>query len=266
MGVLAKDRHGGIPRWNGDESLEGKRVLLWCAESLGDTLQFCRYGPLLAQRGAHVVVEVQPALKAVVDTLDVCEAIARGEPLPAFDFQVPLESLPLAFRTTLETIPSATPYLKLDPPRVRAWRDRIPRTRDMMSVGIACSRDLALGEFEPLRDVAHLVLIQQDVGAEDAAYLQLSGIDQLDASFEDSAAIMANVDVVVCADTPLAHLAGALAVPVWILLPGAADRRWLEDRDDSPWYPTATLYRQERGGGWDEVMVRVREALIAARR
>ena len=269
-------RHTAIPAWQGDIAIDGKRILVWREQGFGDTLQFCRYAPLLAARGAEVVLEVQPALKELISSVGGCTVIAEGDKLPECDFQVPLLSLPLAFNTTMETIPSRVPYLRPSREKIDFWARRLNRADTRPRVGIACAghsaqkddrqRSMALECFTELEDLAHLYLIPPQLAGEDERFLRESGSaieylgrDVLD--FHDSAAIVANLDMVITIDTSLAHLAGALGKPVWILLPRTPTWRWLIDRTDSPWYPTATLFRQANGGGWGGVMKQVRDAL-----
>ena len=260
-------RHAGIARWTGGESLQGKRILAWCEQGLGDTLMFCRYAPLLASRGAAVVCEVQAPLRELVASIEGITVVAKGDPVPDCDFQIPLMSLPHAFATTRETIPASTPYLKADPARLRAMAARFAR-RARPNIGIACSgnaamkhdarRSIVLREFAPLADAANVYLLQKTLTEADQAFLRQGGggIEHLALDFNDTAAAIACLDLVVSVDTSIAHLAGALGRPVWILLSTPSDWRWT-DEGTSPWYPTATLLRQARPGDWAEVMARV---------
>jgi len=269
-------RHSGIPAWLGEQSIAGKRLLVWWEQGFGDTLHFCRYVPLLAAKGADVIFEVQPSFKFLMASLPGCTVIASGEPLPACDFQIPLLSLPRVFDTVLETIPATVPYLHADPARIEAWGRRLPRNGARPRIGIACSghsaqkdntqRSMTLRDFAPLQEMGDLYLIQKGLPADDRRYLRERGtsIVSLDASiadFADSAAIVENMDLVVTIDTALAHLAGALGKTVWILLPWTPTWRWLVDRSDSPWYPTARLFRQATPGDWAGVIGKVKDAL-----
>lgn len=273
----ARRRHTSIPAWNAEESLLGKRILVWWEQGFGDTIQFCRYAPLLHERGAQVVVEVQPPLKSLVGRLEYCTVIADGDEVPACDYQVPLLSLPLAFKTTLSTIPASTPYLSPDPELARLWSLRVASATGRKKIGIACSghsaqkdnrsRSMELRELAPLEELGDLFLIQVAIAEDDRRYLRESGsgirtLDREIADFHDSAAIVANMDVVVTIDTSLAHLAGALGKPVFIMLPWTPTWRWMAGRDDSPWYPSATLCRQEAAGDWAGVVSRVKSALL----
>jgi tetratricopeptide (TPR) repeat protein len=271
-------RHQEIPPWLGDADIARKRLLVWWEQGFGDTLNFCRYVPMLRERGADVVFEVQAPLKRLMSSLGTdIEVIASGDALPPCDFQVPLLSLPLAFRTTLDTIPARVPYLSADAEKVRLWRERIPKG-ERLNVGVACSghkrqkddeaRSMALRELAPLAEIANLFLVQVDVRPDDRAFASESGgrvrvLEDEIRDFDDSAAIVANLDLVVTIDTALAHLAGALAKPVWIMLPWTPTWRWMAEREDSPWYPTARLFRQSARGRWDDVIARVRDELRA---
>jgi tetratricopeptide (TPR) repeat protein len=265
------------PPWLGSDEIAGKTVLLHGVHGFGDTIQFCRYVPLVVERGARVILEVKEPLRELMGTLPgAAHIVSRGEPLPDFESHCPLLSLPLALGTRLATIPSQTPYLRASPQAVMDWNRRLgPRHRPR--IGLAWSgrpehnndhnRSMRLSTLlPPLAGFnATYVSLQPEVRADDAPLLQSRG-DVLHfgeelKSYADTAALIANLDLVVSVDTSVAHLAGALAKPVWILLPFMPDWRWLLDRDDSPWYPTARLFRQDETRTWDGVMARVRAAL-----
>ncbi len=263
------------PLWLGDRPLAGKTILLHAEQGLGDTLQFCRYAPLVAAQGGRVVLEVQkPLVDLMRDLPGVASVVARGEPLPDFDLHCPLLSLPLAFGTTLETIPAQTPYLHAPAERAAAWDARLgskrPRIGLVWSGNAGHKRDRArsipLYALLSLFDLdATFVSLQKDVRATDAAVLQQSA-KLIDVSadletFADTAALIAQLDLVIAVDTSVAHLAGALGKPLWLLLPTAPDWRWLTGRDDSPWYPTARLFRQNEARAWGPVVTRVRAAV-----
>jgi tetratricopeptide (TPR) repeat protein len=281
------------PLWLGEEPLARRTILLHAEQGLGDTLQFVRYAPLVACRGAKVILEVQPALKTLLSAVEGVAAVAgQGEALPAFDLHCPLMSLPLAFGTELGTVPADIPYLRAPPDRLANWRNRLARGPANASapamrlapgaggaprVGIAWAgnpahrtdryRSIALDRFAALFDLPGVTFVglQKDSTAAQKAVLRnrANVIDLGDAfdDFADTAALIATLDLVVAVDTAVAHLAGAMGKPVWILLPFSADFRWLIERDDSPWYPSARLFRQRRIGDWDDVIERVREAL-----
>ena len=265
------------PLWLGSDEIAGKTILLHGVHGFGDTIQFCRYVPLVVERGARVILEVQEPLRELMGTLPgAAQIVSRGEPLPDFDLHCPLLSLPLAFGTRPATIPSQTPYLRASPRAVTDWNARLgPRHRPR--IGLAWSgrpehnndhnRSMRLSTLlSPLAGFdATYVSLQPEVRADDAPVLQGRG-DILHfgedlKTYADTAALIANLDLVISVDTSVAHLAGALAKPVWILLPFIPDWRWLLDRDDSPWYPTARLFRQDETRGWDSVMARVHAAL-----
>ena len=263
------------PLWLGSDEIAGKTILLHGVHGYGDTIQFCRYVPYVAERGARVILEVQEPLCALMGTLPgVAQVVTRGEPLPDFDLHCPLLSLPLALGTRLATVPAQTPYLRASPQAVTDWNARLgPRPR----IGLAWSgrpehnndrnRSMKLSTLSsPLAGfAATYVSLQREVREDDAPVLQgLSDIlhfgEELK-TYADTAALIANLDLVISVDTSVAHLAGALAKPVWILLPFIPDWRWLLDRNDSPWYPTARLFRQDETRRWDSVMTRVHAAL-----
>jgi tetratricopeptide (TPR) repeat protein len=264
------------PLWLGQEEIAGKTILLHAEQGFGDTLQFCRYVPLVAARDARVVLEVQKSLQELMGSLaGVAHIISKGDPLPDFDLQCPFLSLPLAFGTRLETIPSAVPYLRASPQALNNWEGRLG-PRDRPRIGLVWSgnpmntrdhnRSIGFSSFLSLLDInATFISLQKDVSAADAVLLNdrsdlLHFGDEL-RSFADTAALIANLDLVITVETSVAHLAGALAKPVWVLLPFIPDWRWHLDRDDSPWYPTARLFRQDATRAWDNVIARVHDAL-----
>jgi tetratricopeptide (TPR) repeat protein len=263
------------PLWLGNEAIDGKTILLHAEQGLGDTIQFCRYVPLVAERGARVILEVQDPLRRLVSGLaGAAQIISKGDPLPAFDCQCPLLSLPLALQTRLETVPSRMPYLHALPEASNDWAALLgPKSRPR--IGIAWSgnpghrkdqdRSISLHALLPLLTVdATFVSLQKDVRPAEVALLDRTG-EILDFAtslndFSDTAALLSRLDLVVTVDTSIAHLAGALGKPVWVLLSYVPDWRWLLDRDDSPWYPTARLFRQDDSRTWDGAITRVREA------
>jgi tetratricopeptide (TPR) repeat protein len=265
------------PHWSGSQNIAGKTVLLHTADGFGDTIQFARYAPLVAARGARVIVEVLKTQQELMRTLaGVTQVVARGEPLPDFDLHCTFLSLPRAFGTGLATIPAETPYLQAAAPAAERWNARLgPRNRPR--IGIAWSgnpmhhddrkRSIGLSPFLPLLAGvdATFVSLHRDVRPADAAVLEgRSDILHFGGElkdYADTAALITNLDLVVSVDTSVAHLAGALAKPVWILLPFLPDWRWLLDREDSPWYPTARLFRQDGTRAWEGVIPRLRAAL-----
>jgi len=273
--LQAKHRHFKQPQWIGAEPIDGKVLLLHNEQGLGDALQFCRYVPLVAARGARVILEIGGPLKELLSGLTgVSHCIAKGETLPDFDFHCPLTSLPLAFDTTLDTIPSAAPYLSVGAHAVD-WRARFD-SKKRPRIGLVWSgnpdhvndhnRSMPLKTLLPLLDVeAQFVSLQKNDRPRDEAILrERSDVLHLGPelqSFSDTAALIEQLDLVISVDTSVAHLAGALGRPVWILLPYVPDWRWLLNRDDSPWYPTARLFRQSQTCEWDSVVDEARLAL-----
>ena len=275
------------PRWRGDQALEGKTILLHAEQGLGDTIQFCRYAPLVAARGARVILEVPRPLMALLRSLPgVSELIGAGDPLPPFDLHAPLMSLPLAFATRLETIPARIPYLRADPQRVRAWQERLgararPRVGVVWSGGFRANqpalwavnarRNVPLALLEPFKhpDIEFYSLQKGEPAEAELASLVSRGwagphLEDFTAElgdFADTAALIEQLDLVISVDTSTAHVAGALGKPVWILNRYDSCWRWLCERSDSPWYPTARLYRQERPHEWETVIERVRADL-----
>ena len=269
--------------WLGEASLAGKTILLHSDEGLGDTIQFARYAPLLAARGARVMLEVDPVLHPLLSGMDGVACVPRGgDEARDFDLHCPLSSLPLACRTQLETIP-ATPDLRAPPQSiVDAWQTRLG-PRKGLRVGLVWSgnpthgndrnRSISLRTLAPLLDCdASFVSLQKELRPADAAYLQeRGGIIDLTAhlsDFVETAALVSCLDLVITVDTSVAHLSGALLRPTWVLLPYTPDYRWLLDRPDSPWYPTVRLFRQDAARDYARVVESVRgelQALIAAR-
>jgi tetratricopeptide (TPR) repeat protein len=276
-----------VPRWTGVESLAGKTLFVHAEQGLGDTLQFCRYLGLLEAQGASVVFEVQPQLIKLLRSLaGGVTLIARGETPPLFDFHTPLLSLPLALRTDLDSIPCGVPYLEVDPAAISHWRARLGELSGF-KVGLNWrgnpeaekyaalqARSFPLAAAAPLARLAGVTLVslQKGPGAAEIQQVEFGGsvvglsdpqhlgADEL---ADETAALLKGLDLVITADTALAHLAGALGVPVWVVLQSVPDWRWLTGRDDSPWYPTMRLFRQRLAGDWPEVFERVATALAA---
>ena len=257
------------PLWLGKEPLSGKRILIHAEQGLGDNIQMARYVPLLAQRGATVIIEVaRPLAKLMQSLAGVSAIVPRGSPLPDFDLHCPVMSLPYAFGTTLETIPTAVPYLSSTAALRAQWSARLgniqrPRIGLMWSGGdnpLMPNRSLALSHFADL--ITNLpfdwISLQKDIRESDRPALAALPVlrhfgDEQD-GLHDAAAICELVDLVITVDTSIAHLAGALGRPTWVLLPYVADWRWLMHRKDSPWYPTARLFRQTSDGDWGSVL------------
>jgi tetratricopeptide (TPR) repeat protein len=262
------------PQWRGDEALDGKTILLHAEQGYGDMVQFARYVPLVAERGADVVIEAPRALTALLETLaGKPRIIGRGDKLPAFDLHCPLLSLPLAFATRVDAIPAATPYLSAPADRLARWTDRLAGHAGR-KIGLAWSgrphprnRSVPLAALKPLLSLpdTQFVSLQQELPAQDldliAAQPNLLHFGAEITDFADTAALIAALDLVITIDTSVAHLAGAMGKPVWVLLLYGADFRWLVEREDSPWYPTAKLFRQRAVGDWAGVVARVSDAL-----
>ena len=277
-------RHRDAPRWSAAEPLAGRRLLVHAEQGLGDTLQFCRYLTPLAAGGADVIFEVQPELKPLLASLRFGGRLfAVGEPLPAFDLACPLLSLPLALGTEPETIPGGVPYVRAEAAATAAWRQRLAAFPGR-KVGLNWQgnlateeqpwlrgRSFALAAAAPLARVpgVTLVSLQKGPGAAERRRVAFgAGIAELTdpgdtgpAAFADTAALVTALDLVITSDTVVAHLAGALGAAVWVVLHYAADWRWASGRDDTPWYPTMKLFRQESPGDWPEVFDRVARAL-----
>jgi len=265
------------PKWLGAESIAGKTVIAYANEGVGDTIHFVRYAPMLAARGAQVILVVHDQLCSLLSRVEgAAQCLPRStSQLPNCDFHVPFSSLPLAFGTRLDTIPADAPYLSAPSARVQAWRQRLG-AHDRLRVGLVWSgnpkhnndrnRSLPLRLLAPLLDLdASFVSLQKDPRPEDRAllgeYRQIVDLTADLADFTETAALISCLDLVISVDTSVAHLAGALACPTWILLPYTPDYRWLLDRDDCLWYPTARLFRQAEPGNYADVVGRVRNEL-----
>ncbi len=260
------------PQWRG-EDLQGRTILLHAEQGFGDTIQFIRYLPMVVARGGKVVLEIPDDLRPLVGPLDgVVAMVSRGQALPPFDLHCPLLSLPLAFGTTLATVPAPVSYLRAPPERIEQWRARLPPS-EALRVGLVWSgkpshkndhnRSIALAQLAPLlsKPGFQFISLQKQVRDADRAELEkfpaLVRLDDTLADFADTAAVVAALKLVIAVDTAVAHLAGAMGKPVWILLPAIGDWRWLQAREDSPWYPSARLFRQPQIGDWESVVARL---------
>ncbi len=262
--------------WDGS-SLAGRTILLHTEQGLGDTIQFVRYASLVKERGGTVLLRCTRALQSLLGSArGIDRLIPEESPLPVFDFDAPLLSLPSVFGTSLATVPAEIPYLFADPDLIEHWRrelDRYPGFR----IGVVwqgnpkhkndCRRSFPLTHFAPVAGLRGVRLFSLQIGP---GHEQLSRLDdrfsivdlgsgrgEAADSFMDTAAVMKNLDLVISVDSAVAHLAGALGVPVWVALPFAPDWRWLLEREDSPWYPTMRLFRQSRPGDWAGVFERI---------
>ena len=243
-------------------------------QGLGDTIQFCRYAKLAADRGAQVILMAQPSLTGLLRTLDPRIAIV-SQPPTTFDYYIPLLSLPLALGTELASIPAATPYLSAEPARAAAMRERIGS--DGFKIGLcwqgsamAGTRSFPLSAIAPIARLpsGRLISLQKGDGIEQLDTLpnglRVERLDQnFPQDFSDTAAAMEAMDLIISCDTSVAHLAGALRRPVWVALRHAADWRWLAEREDSPWYPQMRLFRQPNRGDWSAVFREIEEKLAA---
>jgi tetratricopeptide (TPR) repeat protein len=267
------------PKWLGQEAIEGKTVLIYGDEGLGDSIQFARYAPMVAARGARIVLVVgRPLCPLLAGLPGVIQCLPK--PLNEtvdLDFHCPISSLPLIFKTRLDTIPS-NPYLPSIPEdRIRTWEDRLG-PHDKLRVGLAWSgnptqkndhnRSTSFGKFSRLLDCnAVFVSLQREPRAEDKAALSgrsdIVDLTEHLTDFVETAALISCLDLIITVDTSVAHLAGALRRPTWVLLCYTPDFRWLLDRDDSPWYPGMRLFRQSESRDYDSVVERVRVELHA---
>jgi len=252
------------PLWLGREDLAGKTILLHAEQGYGDAIQAIRYAPLVAARGARVLVHCRRSLASLFRSVAGVQAmVTPEEPLPRFDCHTPLMSLPLAFRTTLETIPAQVPYLSPSAALAGKWRRRLDAHDGRTKVGLAwrgnpqfsrvTTKSLPFPRLLPLVASRSCAFFNLQPGAAETHEALIDYASEFD-SFDDTAALIANLDLVISIDTAVAHLAGALGKPVWILLPFSADWRWLRGREDSPWYPSARLFRQPALGEWDSVV------------
>jgi tetratricopeptide (TPR) repeat protein len=274
---LNKARLTGLgPLWlGGDEDLNHKTILLYHEQGYGDSLQCARYVPLLADRGARVILAVPPALASLMRSLPgVSEVVAGPQALPKHDYQSPLMSLPLAFRTTPDTVPAAAPYLRADDSRIQSWQQRLgPRHRPRIGLAwggrryapINYPRDIPFAALRPLLSLdAEFISLQKDIADADRSVLdrapQLQRLGESLDDFSDTAALIENLDLVITVDTAIAHLAGALGKPVWLMNRYASCWRWLQEGDQSPWYPTLRQFRQSTVGDWTPVVTAVRNA------
>jgi len=281
-------------RWTGAEPVAGKTVLLLAEQGFGDALQFCRYTPLVAGLGAHVILAVPAALSRLMGSLKgVDRVVSQDDVLPAFDLHCPLMSLPLAFGTTEETIPCRVPYLEADPDATERARAMVASSGEgeaggeaeagatRLRIGLVWAgahrpgqphaaaidrrRSMKLAEMAPLGDLPGCVFVSLQLGPP-AAQIGAAPFPLIDVAgrltdFADTAALIDTLDLVITVDTAAAHLAGALGKPVWLLSRFDACWRWGRERDDSPWYPTMRLFRQTAPGDWAGVMRRVADAL-----
>jgi hypothetical protein len=245
---------------------------------MGDTIQWCRYAPEVQRLGARVVLQVQPALMGLMSSLKGIDMLTpAGEPVRGFDFHCPLGSLPLAFRTDVDTIPDQSPYLSADPSRISRWKTVLGEKRFRIGIcwqgqpsRIDHGRSFPLMMFKAISDAPGVRLISLHKGTGEAQLNNMPpgmtvetlgpGFDE-DGAFLDTAAVMKHCDLVITSDTAIAHLAGALGVPVWVALKFVPDWRWMLERSDSPWYPSMRLFRQPRDGDWESVFEEIAKSV-----
>jgi len=263
------------PQWSG-EAAEGRTLLIHAEQGFGDTVQFCRYAPLAAARGLRVIMDVPTPLVRLMRSLaGVDLVVAHGDEPPQFDLHCPMLSMPLALGTTLETIPGAVPYLQADGAQVGMWHSRLatmakkdpriglawagnPRNHSPTWAAVDRRRSLALDRLAPLFGLAglHFFSLQKDRSEVPVDFPLTDLMNEME-DFADTAALIANLDLVISVDTAVVHLAGALGKPVWMLDRFESDWRWLIGRRDSLWYPTLRLYRQPYPGDWESVLADV---------
>lgn len=274
------------PLWLGQEPLEGKSILVWSEQGLGDTIQFCRYIKILANLGAKVFFEVQePLLTSLANLEGVHQTFKLGDTLPEFDFHIPLLSLPLALKTTIKTIPKGSPYLSPSTEKINYWKTKLGN-KAKKRIGLVWSsghradtpelwnfadrKSIPLEMFAPLRDLDFEFHSLQKGGEAEEKLAQLEANSWLGPKilshqgelndFSDTAALIENLDLVLSVDTSVAHMAGAIGKPVWVLTHHIADWRWSDGQRES-WYPTASVFSQPSDGDWVSVIDNVRNAL-----
>jgi len=257
------------PRWNG-EDLRGRAILIHAEQGMGDVIQMMRYAPLVAARGGKIILECHAPLKRLLAQMpDAMEVVARGQTLPAFDVHLPIMSLPGIFHTTPQTVPLNIPYIRPDAAEAGAWRQRIDPLGLGRKVGLVWAgqpippgRSIPANELAPLAQASGVRLISLQIGGAERPNLpsMIDWTDQL-TDFADTAALMANLDLLITIDTAAAHLAGAMGKPAWVLLSHEPDWRWTLSGESSRWYATARLFRQPSLGDWDSVIDRLRGEL-----
>ena len=265
------------PVWSGQD-LRGKTILLRAEQGFGDVIQFVRYAPSVKALGAKVLLQLNLGLERMAKSFVGIDGIwLPDQPSPAFDFYIHLMSLPGVFGTELDSIPADIPYLHAEPEKADEWARRL-QSSEARKVGLVWAgnpghlrdryRSMSLHTLAPLFDVGgHSLLFScrrvLRWRKPRSSSLELIDLDPELQDWSDTAAAISQLDLVICVDTAVAHVAGAMGKPVWVMLPRNADWRWLLDRDDSPWYPTMRLFRQSRHGDWDEVVGRVKASLKA---
>lgn len=265
------------PQWDGSD-IADKRILLYAEDGFGDTIQFIRYIPYFKDLRAKILIECQSELFSLINNLQGHDrVIAQGEQLPEFDLHCSLLRLPAIFDTTIENIPSSEPYISVKPALVKKWKDKMQSDGSRVKIGLvwagspregkllnrSCSFELFLPLFQ--LDNAEFYSLQKGQAAQQAKIppedIKLIDLTENLTNFSDTAALIENLDLVISVDTAVAHLAGAIGKPVWTLVSFPPDWRWLLNREDSPWYPTMRLFRQQQSKFWEPVMARLSEEL-----
>jgi hypothetical protein len=255
------------PLWLGKQCINSKIILIYPEQGLGDFIQCVRYIPLIEKMGATVILEVPLVLMSIIKPLGNFTFVEKGQALPEFDFHCPIFSLPLAFKTTIESIPNQLPYLFASSAKGQYWKDKIG-VKKSLRVGLVWSgsihhtndhnRSIPIEKLASLLDLPiDFYCLQKDIRNDDLTILtntKIKNYSYLFDDFSDTAALIDQMDVVISVDTSVAHLAGALGKIVWILLPYMPDYRWMLNRSDTPWYPTAKLFRQKESGNWEKVI------------
>jgi hypothetical protein len=265
--------------WDGEQSLSGKHFVVYEEQGLGDIIQFCRYLPVLEQKGAEVTFKVKSNLHALLQTMDSKTSLNTSLPEEnKIDFESPLMSLPHLLKKGLEIIPITSPYLYADQSKVTTWGERL--SKDSFKVGICwqgrktkvdVGRSFSLSLFEGISKIQNVELISLHKGEGEGQITNIdfdvttlgSGIDAGQDAFLDTAGVMMNCDLIITSDTAVAHLAGALGRPTWVALKHVPDWRWMLDRPDSLWYPTMTLFRQKNRGDWVGVFDTIEQDLLS---
>ena len=265
--------------WDGEKSLNGKHFVVYEEQGLGDIIQFCRYLPVLEQKGADVTFKVKSSLHALLQTMDSKTSLNTSLPEEnKIDFESPLMSLPHLLKTSLEIIPITNPYLYADQSKVTTWGERL--SKDSFKVGICwqgskrkvdIGRSFSLSLFEGISKIPNVELISLHKGEGEGQITNINfdvttlgtGFDAGQDAFLDTAGVMMNCDLIITSDTAVAHLAGALGRPTWVALKHIPDWRWMLERHDSLWYPTMTLYRQKNRGDWVGVFNTIEQDLLS---
>jgi len=264
-------KYPNIPPLTTNKNLIGKKILVWSEQGYGDTLHFCRYISMLVEEGAQVIFEVQKPLLSLLKRNINCEVVEKYDPKFMANYQTPLLTLPLIFKTTLNSIPRINPIIYPSEQSLTKWNKFFSNSNKKLNIGISCSgnsqhlndrnRSMPLIDFLPLLSIANLHLIQKDIRQEDAKclieYPEIKhwGSELID--FDDTAAIIESMDLVISVDTSIAHLAGVMMKVIFILLPFTPEWRWMTEVDESPWYPSMKIYRQPTKGDWKAMIYKI---------